>query len=300
MNDDALPIETLDYLMIKWKKLASWEDPKYSFAAIFIATIAYFYLTFTDATTMNLTLWAILIAYLCLAFAQTIWPEMSYEEKTDTVRITAEGEEEIPESEISIMVEETKNYYTILKDLRADSPGLFCLFASGLFIITGYLGSYITLLPFLYLIVIGGLVLPLAVRRMKKELPWIAEKLGKTKNMVVVVLEDLWEKSKIKIEASGKVIMKWIEYYITRVKELTKRSTHSEMQVANHDMKNGKEYEPSAIEDVKEDEHSVTEDVNENIKEDMKNGKEYEPSAIEDVKEDEPSATEDVNENIKE
>lgn len=266
MNDDTLPIETLDYLMIKWKKLASWEDPKFSFAAIIIVTIVYWYLKLTDATILNLTLWATLIAYLCLAFAQTIWPEISYEQKTDTLSSTAEGEEEIPESEISIMVEETKNYYTILKDLRGDSPGLFCLFASGFFIILSYLGTYMTLLPLLYLTMIGGIVLPLGFRKMKKEFPWIVERLEKTNDMVLVVLQNLWERSKIKMDAWRKATVEWAEYYATIANEHIRRYTPREEGVANQHTKNGREYEPSAVEDVKEDELSATEDVNENIK----------------------------------
>lgn len=223
MNEETLPIETVDYLMIKWKKLASWENPKYSGATIFIANIAYWYLNWTDSTTLNLTLWAALAVYLSMRFAQTIWPEISYEEKVTKVIDAGEGENGIPESEISFMVEETKNYFTILKELRKDSPGLFCLFTSGFLLLLSLVGSYVTLLPLMYSVMMGGLVLPLTFRKLKRESPWIMQRLEKFNIIVLIVLKDCLDRSKIKTEEWGKATLNCIEHYVAFLKEHSKR-----------------------------------------------------------------------------
>merc|ERR1712083_714706 len=89
-----------------------------------------------------------------------------------------DGEDAIPETEISFMVEETKNYFTVLKDLRSDSPGLFCTLTSGVFVVLLYFGSYISVVPLLYTIAMSGLVMPIIFRKLCRESPWIMEKVN--------------------------------------------------------------------------------------------------------------------------
>jgi len=205
MADETLPINTMDFLIIKWKKLASWDNPTYSGLAVSIVTIVYLYLNWTDATTLNLSLWGIVAAYLSTSFATTIWPEVMLEQKSD-IGGAGDGEDAIPETEISFMVEETKNYFTVLKDLRSDSPGLFCTLTSGVFVVLLYFGSYISVVPLLYTIAMSGLVMPIIFRKLCRESPWIIEKLEVFKTMGVAVMKDFMEKVKAKTQERKNVL----------------------------------------------------------------------------------------------
>lgn len=225
VNDEApLQLASLDYLMIKWKKVASWENPKYSGLAFAFVTLLYSYLWYTDATTVNLTCYAMLVGYICVTFAETIWPEIPtmYEEKIEVDSNARGEEEEIPESEISIMVEETKNFVQTLIELRANTPGLFCVLCSTFFMILAYFGSMISMLPLLYCVTIVALVMPLASRHLINQFPWVVEKVDKWKDVGLVVLKDFCEKSKVKLEEWGKTALCHAKVYWAKVKESTK------------------------------------------------------------------------------
>jgi len=218
MADETLPIGTIGFLIIKWKKLASWENPTYSGLAVSIVTILYWYLNWTDATTLNLSLWAIVAAYLCTSFATTIWPEVMLEQKSD-IGGAGDGEDAIPETEISFMVEETKNYFTVLKDLRSDSPGLFCTLTSGVFVVLLYFGRYISVVPLLYTIAMSGLVMPIIFRKLCKESPWIIEKFEVVKTMAAAVVKDFMEKVKAKMQERKNVLHDSTQQYTAIFKQ---------------------------------------------------------------------------------
>jgi len=177
MSEENLPIEMIDYLMVKWKKLASWEYPITSAAGIVLLTITFIYLNYSDATILNHILSTILIMYLCSEFAQRILPEIyqpsQMEQNIDT-------SQDVSTSEISFMVEGTKSYYRILKDLRNDSPGLFCLVACLILMILGYIGMYIAILPLMYAICMCALILPI----MLKKSPFIKEQIAKYSKVI--------------------------------------------------------------------------------------------------------------------
>lgn len=177
MYQEKLPIHTADYVMMKWKRLATWENPKSSGAAVFAANVIYWYLNWTDSTVLNLVLWASLILYMSAVFAQVVFPEISFKENTSEGRENGEHTEQIPESEISFIVEGSKTYFVILQELRQDSPGLFCLFVSGAFMLIWYIGAYVSTLHLMYLMIMAGLLLPITIRKLKKESPWIANQL---------------------------------------------------------------------------------------------------------------------------
>jgi len=198
MTEDNVPIDTIDYLMIKWKKLASWESPKTSAATVGIVTLIYWYLNWTDATTTNLILSAILYIYLSSTFAQTIWPEIRSDDQSNSQ--VHGNEDEVSVSEISFMIEGTKNYYTVLKDLRSDSPGLFCVFTCGFLMLLGYAGTYFTILPLMYAITICGLVMPVALRKS----PWMVQQIVKYSYVVGHAVEEIRKKQ---------IHIVWIDYF---------------------------------------------------------------------------------------
>jgi len=202
MTEENLPIDTIDYLMIKWKKLASWESPKTSAATVGIVTLIYWYLNWTDATATNLILSAILYMYLGSTFAQTIWPEIRSDDQSNSQVHANEDEVQkaVEASEISFMIEGTKNYYTVLKDLRSDSPGLFCVFTSGVLMLLGYSGTYFTMLPLMYAVTICGLVMPIALRKS----PWIVQQIVNYSYVVGNAIVEIQKKQ---------IHIVWIDYF---------------------------------------------------------------------------------------
>jgi len=183
MSEENLPVERTEYLIMKWKKLASWEYPITSGAAIILLTITYAYLNYTDASKLNLILSATLTFYLCRIISQTIMPEISPERLMEQ---NIDTSQDVSMYEINFMLEETKRFYRILKDLRNDSPGLFCFFACLILIIFGYIGIYIAILTLMYAICICALVVPIALRKS----PWIKEQIAKYSCLIFRALID--------------------------------------------------------------------------------------------------------------
>jgi len=187
MSEENLPIERTEYLIMKWKKLASWEYPKTSGAAIILLTITYVYLNHTTATKLNLILSATLTFYLCRIISQIILPEISPESKIEK---NIDTTQDVSMSEINFVLEETKRFCRILKDLQKDSPGLFCLFTCLILLILGYIGIYIAILTLMYAICICALIVPIALRKS----PWIKEQIAKYSCLIFHALIDTGRK----------------------------------------------------------------------------------------------------------
>lgn len=265
MADETLPINTMDFLIIKWKKLASWDNPTYSGLAVSIVTIVYLYLNLTDATTLNLALWAIVAAYLSTTFATTIWPEVMLEQKSDPksdIGGAGDGEDAIPVTEISFMVEETKNYFTVLKDLRSDSPGLFCTLTSGVFVVLLYFGSYISVVPLLYMLSMSGLVMPIVLRKLCRESPWIVEKLEVFKTMAVAVIKDFMEKVKAKTQERKNVLHNSAQQYIAILKQYFDKTmpTIKEQDVSTEDKQDKNENLLNGYEKIQNPEEAMSDE----------------------------------------
>merc|ERR1712038_1242102 len=143
------------------------------------------YLKATEHTYLNLALWTLLLVYLYNCVIVPIISEarkpMRPNNQTEAEYIISEvlsstlddsiTEHDISISEISFFVEDTKTYLTVLRDLRKDSPGMFCLFMSSVLILTCYYGSFVSTGTLVYLLSMASLLLPITMKLAMKKLP---------------------------------------------------------------------------------------------------------------------------------
>jgi len=112
-------------LIENWKHLASWDNTKHSLLALVAINVFCLYLKNTDATTLNLSLYAFLISYVWIEYGQWLWKEAKQLMRFGKEK-TIEEEEETTSasiSEVSFMIEETRSKFSALKKLRSETPG---------------------------------------------------------------------------------------------------------------------------------------------------------------------------------
>lgn len=212
------------------KHLASWDNTRHSVSALVGINVVSMYLMLTDATPLNLTLYTILLFYIPLSsYGQWILKNAQRQFGWGTTITTEEEEEETSSatmSEVSFMIEETKNKLSVLKKFRSDTPGFFCLSLSSFFLVLTFLAPYLTLLQSIWLMLMGSLLLPLGLKHLKEKYPELSEILKKAKNMMLVILDDLLKKAKAQIIKGqqvalekGKLGLKATEVYARKAKE---------------------------------------------------------------------------------
>jgi len=192
----------LDNLREQWKHLASWENLNHSISAVVGINALCLYLMFTDATKLNLTVYAILLLYISI-YGQWIWKSTQHHLGWGKQKTTEEEEEETRSastSEVSFMIEETKSKFYVLKKFRSDTPGLFCLSLSSFFFFISFIAPYLTLVTCIWLTLMGGLMLPLGMKLLKDKYPQISDILSKAQNMLIVILKDLIAKASVQIQ----------------------------------------------------------------------------------------------------
>jgi len=193
----------LNTLKETWKHLASWDNTKHSLLALVGINVLCLYLKYTDATALNLSLYAILTSYVWIEYGQWLWKaaKQQYAHFRGIEATIEEEEETISESvsEISFMIEETKSKFSALKKFRSETPGLFstCLFS--FFYVLSSIAPYLTLLPCIWMTLMSGLLLPLGLRKLKDRSPEISDASKKIQNMFIVILEDLYKKANVQI-----------------------------------------------------------------------------------------------------
>lgn len=211
-----------------WKHLASWDNTRHSVSALVGINIVSMYLMLTDATPLNLTLYTILLFYIPLSSCgQWILKNAQRQFGWGTVTTTEEEEpSSATMSEVSFMIEETKNKLSVLKKFRSDTPGFFCASLSSFFLVLTFIAPYLTLLQSIWLMLMGSLLLPLGLKHLKEKYPELSEISKKVQNMMLVILDDLLKKAKVQISKGqqvvlekGKLGLKATEVYARKAKE---------------------------------------------------------------------------------
>lgn len=265
---------TMDNLYAEWKTLAGWKKPINTIGALTVVNIIWLYLTFiTDATVLNLTLYLVLFLYIGNSFKSL--PDVKNYFGWEKKSTTEEEEEEqgtMSMSEISFMIEGTKTYFSILREFRANTPGLFCgFFSAFFFMMFSTFAPYCSLLPCFFLALNGCLLLPLALIKLKEQQPGVLDALDKLKNMMLVIAKDflvkgfekmnkcpLPENAKACMGARLSTISKVLQVYYTKVATLITK--HRSETVTTEDPKKDQEQISP-----KETAHPELKDVNANL-----------------------------------
>lgn len=167
----------LEAHLVQLQELALWIDPKSSVAALAIVHLIYWYLASTSCTVLNLTTWACILGFLYTTWVNRIWPEIRVEKPMEESAWTPVRPEvfSAPELVQFSQMARTKivSGLSILRDMRANSPGRFCLVACFTFSVVGYLGAYVTALGLFYYTVVCSLTLPGLVRVLAQNHPGI-------------------------------------------------------------------------------------------------------------------------------
>jgi len=200
-----------------WKILASWKSPTKSIAAMVAITLVWIYVKMTVHTSGNLALWLILISYVCLVIHKNVRSETrGYIENEEKLAESEESKEEVSMSEVSFLIEDTKTYYTILANLRQDSPGLFCLLLCPYFLLLGYFGSFIATSTLIYLSLIGAILMPLTLKQLKEKFPMISSSLSKLVAYLLATGGPTFRKYSVRVEDRSKEVLELAQAYIRK------------------------------------------------------------------------------------
>jgi hypothetical protein len=166
-NGPSLVVQLESYL-VRFQELALWTEPKHSAIALLVVHLAYFYLSCTSSSALNLACWAVLVGFVYTTWINRIWPEIRVplpeDERPDSEAFTPMHPDclSAPELErnLAVIRERAAIAVEAVREMRSDSPGKFFGVTSALLVVLAYVGSYMTALGLLYFVVVGALALP--------------------------------------------------------------------------------------------------------------------------------------------
>ena len=136
------------------QELGLWTEPSKSAAALAAVHVAYFYLSVTSATTVNLACWAALLAFVYTTWVNRIWPEIRVpipeEERPDPEAFTPVHPDCLSGPEVqrklAALRQRAGAAAEAVRRLRQESPAKFCGAASAFFLALACVGSGVTAL----------------------------------------------------------------------------------------------------------------------------------------------------------